>query len=72
VYVCLLANKQQRKSKQTNTHATNKINKGKQLRKKRWKLAECDHVGKKGQKTNEADSFRHNKIKYPTDLKMAM
>jgi hypothetical protein len=48
--VCLLADSN-----------NNKINKGKQHRKNKWKSAECDHVKKKRQKTSEEDSFRHMK-----------
>jgi hypothetical protein len=40
-------------------------NKWKLCQKQIWKRAMCDHVQKqkKGQKTSEADSFRHMKIK---------
>jgi hypothetical protein len=41
--------------------------------KHKWKHAECDHVkGRQKQKSSEAESFKHMKIKYPTHLKMAI
>jgi hypothetical protein len=55
--------------KQTNTHAkkqqkiTKENNTG---TKHKWKHAECDHVKKKAEKSSEAESFKHMKIKYPT------
>jgi hypothetical protein len=61
-----------RASRQKHTQGNNKNNEGKQRKKHKWKHAECDHVRKKAEKSSEAESFKHMKIKYPTHLKMAM
>jgi hypothetical protein len=34
--------------------------------KHKWKHAECNHVKNGREKSSEAESFKHMKIKYPT------
>jgi hypothetical protein len=36
---------------------------GKRKKKHKWRHAECDHVEKRQKKSNEAESFKHVKIK---------
>jgi TnpA family transposase len=64
------ADKQQRKSKQPNTHArNNKINEGKQHRKNTIANMQSVTTGKKPAKQIVSGIL---KLKYPTHLKMAM
>jgi hypothetical protein len=55
------------------TQETAKLRKKNRTEKRKWKIAECDHVKKRKKKNSEADSFRHMEIKISyTHLKMAM
>jgi hypothetical protein len=55
----------ERASRQTHAQGNNKNNEGKH--------AEGDHMKKKrAEKSSEAESFKHTKIKYSTRLKMAI
>jgi hypothetical protein len=36
--------------------------------KHKWKHAECNHVKNGREKSSEAESFKHMKIKYPTQM----
>jgi hypothetical protein len=56
-------NNKEKASRQTHTQETTKLTKENNVRTKhKWKHAECDHL-KKGEKSSEAESFRHMKIK---------
>jgi hypothetical protein len=68
----ILTDKQQRKSKKTNTHIrSNKINEEKQQKNRNGNVQSVTTC-KKRQKISEADSFRNIKVKHHTHLKMDM
>jgi hypothetical protein len=63
-------NRQTTKTEQADKHTqmeTTKITK-ENIRKNKWKHAECDHVKEKAEKRRDTESFKHMKIKYPTLL----